>query len=139
MREFTHRGISFRVLRGKGAQEMSASANRLRAVRYVLLLAPALLLGVVLLFTGDASAGRLADTQAGLSRGLASAPGAPLNDAYLELVPGASGNCAAPANGGTTMVGCRFALDMLLDAGSHVAVQQQSYLTFTYTLIQNAR
>src|ERR1051325_8117913 len=42
-------------------------------------------------------------------------PGA---DSYLYFVPGSAGNCAAPANGGTTQVGCRFVLDMMINTGS---------------------
>src|SRR5207253_653333 len=61
-------------------------------------------------------------------------------NAFLRLQPGASGNCPAPANGGTTTVGCRFVLDLILNAGSNPdATSQQSYLTFTFSLIQNAR
>jgi hypothetical protein len=64
-------------------------------------------------------------------------------DAFLTIVPGAAGNCPAPANGGVTTPGCRFVLDLIVNAGSNAApdgiTAQQSYLTFTHQLIQNAR
>jgi hypothetical protein len=61
------------------------------------------------------------------------------NDAYMQLVPGAPGNCPAPPNGGTTNVGCRFTLQLMVNSGSSNSVSlQQSYLSFTYKLLQNA-
>lgn len=65
-------------------------------------------------------------------------------DAVLFLAPGAVvGTCPAPANGGTTQVGCTFVLDLFVNAGTNAAPEgltaQQSYLTFTYQTIQNAR
>jgi len=64
----------------------------------------------------------------------------PPADAYLVFVPAASGNCSPPPNGGTTTVGCRFTLDLMVNAGSHQdANAQESFLTFTYGLLQNAR
>ncbi len=69
-----------------------------------------------------------------------SATPTPGQDAFLVLVPGAPGNCVAPPNGGSTNVGCRFVLDLMLNTGSrNDATAQQSYMTFTYQLIQNAR
>jgi hypothetical protein len=60
--------------------------------------------------------------------------------AYMELRPGQAGNCPAPPNGGTVDVGCRFTLDLWLNAGSYTDVlAQQSYITFTHELIKNAR
>src|SRR5262249_15075275 len=58
------------------------------------------------------------------------------------LVPDTTtlGLCPAPSNGGTTQVGCTFVLDLFVNTGSrNDATAQQSYLTFTYQLIQNAR
>src|ERR1043165_1536062 len=65
------------------------------------------------------------------------APHAPLvNDAYLYMLPEAG----APVNGGTAIVGRRFVLDLMLNAGSNTDVNvQQSYLTFTQAILQNAR
>ncbi len=62
-------------------------------------------------------------------------------DALLRLIPSqVPGSCAAPPNGGTVNVGCRFVLDLWVDTGSNPdATAQQSYLTYTYNLIQNAR
>src|SRR5207249_767350 len=60
----------------------------------------------------------------------------PVRDAYLEIRPQGS----APPNGGTVSVGDRFVLELLLNTGSHDDVLvHQSYLTFTYSLLQNAR
>src|SRR5205085_9791570 len=61
-------------------------------------------------------------------------------DAFLALQPGSAGNCNAPANGGTVQVGCRFVLDMMVNAHSITnTLAQQRYLTFTNTIIQVAR
>jgi hypothetical protein len=64
---------------------------------------------------------------------------APGVDAFLYLDP----EVGAPANGGTVFVGDRFVLDLMLNAGSHNppdgATAQQSYMTFTYGLLQHAR
>ncbi len=63
-------------------------------------------------------------------------------DAFLTLVPDTTtlGTCPAPANGGVTQLGCAFVLDLILNTGSNPdATAQQSYLTFTYQTIQNAR
>ncbi len=65
-------------------------------------------------------------------------------DASIFLTPSTTlGNCPAPPNGGTTTVGCRFVLDMMVNAGSNAApdglTAQQSYMTFTYHTIQNVR
>src|SRR5207253_527520 len=66
-------------------------------------------------------------------------------DAYAFIAPdtGTPGSCPAPANGGTTDVGCRFVLDLMINAGTNAApnglTAQQSYMTFTYQTIQNAR
>jgi hypothetical protein len=60
-------------------------------------------------------------------------------NASLAIGPGSAGNCPAPSNGGTTNVGCRFALNLSVDAGTHPnIVAEQSYLTFTNALLQNA-
>jgi hypothetical protein len=60
----------------------------------------------------------------------------PTDDAYLELRPGTG----APPNGGTANVGDRFVLELWVDAGSHDnAVGQQTYMSFTHQLLQNAR
>src|SRR5207248_2378671 len=60
----------------------------------------------------------------------------PVADAFMELVPEGS----APPNGGTISVGDKFVLGLWLNAGSHQdATVHQSYLTFTWQLIQNAR
>ncbi len=68
----------------------------------------------------------------------------PAGNAYHFLRPGSTaGNCPAPANGGATTVGCRFVLDLMVNAGSSVApnglTAEQDYLTYSYQLIQNAR
>src|SRR5206468_4275300 len=63
------------------------------------------------------------------------------SSAYLLLAPGSNGTCPAPPDGGATQVGCTFVLNLLLNAGAYHApngaTAQQSYLTFTYQLIQN--
>src|SRR4051812_30517826 len=57
-------------------------------------------------------------------------------DAYIILVP-VNG---APPNGGTANVGDRFVLELWVNTGSNTdATAQQSYITFTYGLLQNAR
>lgn len=64
----------------------------------------------------------------------------PNGDAYLQFQPGIAGNCVAPPNGGTVYVGCRFVLDLMLNMNSIPGgIGQQSSLTFTNALIQNAR
>ncbi len=56
--------------------------------------------------------------------------------AIMYLVPEGS----APPNGGTAMVGDRFVLGLWLDSsGRNDITTQQSYLTYTSNLIQNAR
>jgi hypothetical protein len=61
------------------------------------------------------------------------APASP-QDAYLELRPAAT----APSNGGTAKVGERFVLELWLNGGTGASlVGQQSYLTFTSSLLQN--
>ncbi len=56
-------------------------------------------------------------------------------DAFVYLVPEGS----APPNGGTVTVGDRFVLGLWLNSGSHSDITaQQSYLTYTSNLIQNA-
>ncbi len=59
----------------------------------------------------------------------------------MFLQPGSTaGTCPAPANGGSTNVGCTFVLDLMLNAGSNPDVTaHQSYLTYTSSIIQNAR
>ena len=57
-----------------------------------------------------------------------------VNDAFLTFVP----TVGAPSNGGIAQVGDRFVLELWLNAASHPDTEgQQSYLTFTYQLIQN--
>ncbi len=63
-------------------------------------------------------------------------------DASLFLRPSIDtpGSCPAPANGGSTTTGCRFVLDLMLNTGSNSdATAQQSFLTFTYQLLENIR
>src|SRR5438552_3192241 len=66
-------------------------------------------------------------------------------DGFIFMVPDTVtlGTCPAPANGGTTQVGCRFVLDLFVNAGVNQApdgiTAQQSYITFTYQTIQNGR
>src|SRR4051794_27744232 len=68
--------------------------------------------------------------------GGATATPAAIRDAFMEWRPEGS----APPNGGTTTVGSRFVLGLWLNAGSNDnATVQQSYLTFTYQLLQNAQ
>lgn len=68
-----------------------------------------------------------------------------ISPAFLFMVPDTTsvGSCPAPPNGGTTQPGCRFVLDLFIDAGMNAApnglTAQQSYMTFTYQTIQNAR
>ncbi len=59
----------------------------------------------------------------------------PVRDAFMLFVPQGS----APPNGGTATVGDRFVLELWLNAGSNNVTAQQSYLTYTYDLIKNAR
>ncbi len=59
----------------------------------------------------------------------------PVRDAFLLFIPQGS----APPNGGTATVGDRFVLELWLNAGSNNVTAQQSYLTYTYDLIKNAR
>src|SRR5258708_482008 len=67
----------------------------------------------------------------------AGAPSAPQSphtaDALIYLQPGTGGNCTAPANGGTVNAGCRFVLDMWVNAGSNAApdgvTDAEAYLT----------
>ncbi len=59
----------------------------------------------------------------------------PIRDAFMVFVPLGS----APANGGTALVGDRIILELWLNAGSNYVNSQQSYLTYTYGLLQNAR
>src|SRR4051794_3314127 len=67
-------------------------------------------------------------------------PGVPATgDAFVELVPGTGGSVPAPVNSGTVTVGDRFVLDLMMQSGSGNTVGQQSYLTFTYSVLQNAR
>src|SRR5207248_4280247 len=87
----------------------------LKSWRYIFFVLT-LLLGIALL-GGDAFAGGLRDSPRPSKEVSNPLP----SDAYMELVPGAPGNCPAPPNGGTTQVGCRFVLDMMLHAGSNVA------------------
>jgi hypothetical protein len=64
----------------------------------------------------------------------------PAGNALHFLQPGTAGNCPAPPNGGTTTVGCRFVLNMMINAGSSPdSCAQQGYLQVPYQLIKNAR
>src|SRR6266700_1921129 len=82
-----------------------------------------ILLMLALLFAASISAssaiaGKLTDT----ADNGKSAPGAPnTQDAFLFLRPNTDtpGSCAAPANGGTTQVGCRFVLDLVINTGNN--------------------
>src|SRR5437870_2485236 len=66
------------------------------------------------------------------------APNVP--DAFLLLAPGTGGSVPAPPNGGSVPVGGRFVFDLMLNSGSHTDVTgQQSYITFTSSILQNAR
>src|SRR5207249_6891295 len=61
-------------------------------------------------------------------------------NAFLSLQPGSAGNCSAPPNGGTVQEGCRFILDLMVNMGSVPdGVAMQSYMTFTSSILQNAR
>lgn len=63
-----------------------------------------------------------------------------VNDAFLFLQPGTGGSVPAPGNGDQVGVGDRFVLDLMLNAGSDLEITgHQSYLTFTNSLLQNAR
>src|SRR5438270_2067730 len=115
-----------------------ASGNWRRAV-----LLAALVVGVGL-FAGGVSAGSADGTH---HQAVAKEkPDAPQTlNAFIFLQPDTVtlGNCPAPANGGTTQVGCRFVLDMMVNAGTNAApdglTAQQSFMTFTYQTIQNGR
>src|SRR4051812_4620983 len=56
-------------------------------------------------------------------------------DAFIELVPEAG----APPNGGSANVGDRFVLDLMVHSGTNNVTAQQSYLTFTNSVLQNGR
>lgn len=70
-------------------------------------------------------------------------PDAPATvDAFMLLQPSTTaGTCGAPPNGGTVQVGCTFVLDLVINTGNNpdAVTCQQSYLTFDYQLLQNAR
>jgi hypothetical protein len=53
--------------------------------------------------------------------------------AYHYFVPSEGG----PRNGGTALVNQQFKLDMMIDPGPYNITVHQSYLTFTYELLQN--
>src|SRR5205085_4827943 len=60
----------------------------------------------------------------------------PVRDAFLDIVP--EGN--APSRGETVNIGDRFAFELWVNTGTdNTATAQQSYLTFTNDLLQNAR
>jgi hypothetical protein len=106
--------------------------------RHLLFPGSALLLVMgLLMVSGNALAGRPASHPAKAAPGVSP----DTNDAYLFLRPSAtSGSCPAPENGGTTSVGCRFVFDLMLNAGSNDdLVAHQSVLTFTNSILQNAR
>jgi hypothetical protein len=115
-----------------------------RSWRHVALLLT--VLGLALM-GGEASANKLGagpttrPAQGPRMSGAGNAPNAPLvNDAFMQLVPGTGGSVPAPPNGGSVPVGGRFVLDLMVNAGSHTDVEgQQSYLTFTSSILQNAR
>src|SRR5438105_2045282 len=73
----------------------------------------------------------------GVSGGKA-AHDAPLSDAFLFLAPGTGGSVPAPPNGGSVPLGGRFVLDLMLNSGSSNTSAQQSYLTFTNSILRNA-
>ena len=101
----------------------------------IIFLLPVLLLALGIL-TGDASAARPPAATMASAAAPHGAPVPPPNDAYMTLVPQGS----APPGGGTVRTGDRFVLELWLNAGSHTdATAQQSYLTFPYDLIKNAR
>jgi hypothetical protein len=61
-------------------------------------------------------------------------------NAFLSLQPGSGGNCSAPPNGGTVQLGCRFVLDLMVNMSSVPnGVAMQGYLTFTSSILPNAR
>ncbi len=125
--------------------------NRLGARWLFLLTLPALLILAALAATGT-SANKLtgasqinSDPLPGTTQDVepvSVAPHAPYatTDAFLFLTPGSTaGSCPAPPNGGSVAVNCRFVLDMMINMGNNPdGAAQQSYLTFTYGLIQNA-
>ena len=64
----------------------------------------------------------------------------PARDAFMFIAPGSAGNCVAPTNGGTTTVGCRFVLDLMVNTGSRSDARgQDTFISFTHQLLQNAR
>src|SRR5438094_25955 len=68
-----------------------------------------------------------------------------VTNAFLFLRPSTDtpGTCPPPTNGGVVAVGCTFALDLMVNAGSNSATvnppggvtAQQSYLTFTQNIV----
>jgi hypothetical protein len=120
---------------------MQPNIDGLRNRRLLLVAAVSALLVGLALTTSSALAGVLSQT---LTIGQAAtavsahnaimAPDVPSNDAIMELIPESS----APPNGGFAVAGQRFVLDLFVNAGTHTNVEaQQSYLTFTYSLLQN--
>jgi hypothetical protein len=73
---------------------------------------------------GNSERGSTAEAPSGQSQG--TAPDAPLNDAFAYLLP-----CNITVSTGQTVT-----LDLTINTGSHVAIAQQSYLTFTNSLLQ---
>src|SRR3954464_6516638 len=104
------------------------------AWRYLVVLLAAF--GLVLV-VGQVSASKLpASHGSGTGRGDTPATG----DAFLELVPGTGGTVPAPVNGGAVPLGGRFVLDLMLHSGSREDITaQQSYITFTNSILQNVR
>jgi hypothetical protein len=112
-----------------------------RKMRFVFLASSLLGVGLVTMLaaTGSAFASKPASHS---STGVAGATSrVDAVDASLFFTPSTTaGPCAAPANGGTTTVGCRFVYDLMLNAGSNPDITaQQSALTFTSSILQNAR
>src|SRR4051812_36758534 len=115
-----------------------ASGNWQRAI-----LLAALVVGIGL-FARVVSAGSADGTRhQGVANDKPDAPQTLNGFVFLQPDTVTLGNCPAPANGGTTQVGCRFVLDLMVNAGTNIApdglTAQQSYMTFTYQTIQNAR
>jgi hypothetical protein len=127
-----------------------------------LLVVPALLI----MATGSVLAGRLTDISKGnvsqvnaspLAGAVSAAPVAPVVpdrqvpnpatiDAFALFQPGTGGTCPPPPNGGNVLVGCRFVLNLMINAGSNNGddpdggvTAHQTYLTFTNQYIVNAR
>src|SRR5438477_10961 len=95
---------------------------------------------VLALVAGSILASRVAGAQAGSAVSQSTKPlqaraeSPSTGDDYLLFVP----QGGAPPNGGSIPAGSRFVVDLWLNAESQPALAQQSYLTFTNSLLQNA-